>query len=32
MYFHMNEHVLSYPLEVSYNREEFMMKNFVAYF
>lgn len=32
MYSHMNERVLSYPLEVSYDREEFMMKNFIAYF
>lgn len=32
MYSHMNEHVLSYPLEVSYDRKEFMMKNFITYF
>lgn len=32
MYSHMNENVLSYHLEVLYIREEFMMKNFIAYF
>lgn len=32
MYSRMSEHVLSYPLEVSYNREEYMMKNFITYF
>jgi len=32
LYMHMNENIISYPIVVTYNKEEMMMKNYIAYF
>lgn len=32
MYKHISEHIISYPLEITYNKEEMIMNIFVTYF